>query len=87
MHLEKGEDLGKVDKGKFGVRTQSSTLDLELLRRMRLKRTGADAVVAVGAASAVQTVEKAPTWSFPGKSNRSPHVLCVQCSWCHHRLE
>lgn len=85
MHLEKGEDLGKVGKGKFGVLTQSCTWDWELLkRRMMLKRTGADAEVAGVAGSAVQTVEKVPTWSFPRKSNRSPLVPCVQCSWCRH---
>lgn len=54
MHLEKGEDLGKVDKGKFGVLTQSCTWDWELLKwRMMLKRTGADAEVAGVAGNAV----------------------------------
>lgn len=46
-HLEKGEDLGRVEKGKFGVLTQSCTWDWELLMRRRmLTRTGADAGVA-----------------------------------------
>lgn len=46
-----------------------------------VKRTGADAWVAE---SAVQTVEKAPTWSSPGRSNHFPLVPCVRCSWCCH---
>lgn len=85
MHLEKGKDLGRVDKGKFGVLTQSCTWDWELLKRRRmLKRTGAGAGVAGVAENAVQTVEKAPIWSSPGKSNHSPLVPCVRCSWCRH---
>lgn len=49
-----------------------------------LKRIGADAEVAGVAGSAVLTEEKAPTWSSPGKSNRSPLVPCVQYSRCYH---
>lgn len=59
MHLEKGKDFGKADKGRFGVLTQNCTWDWELLKRTRmLKRTGADAGVAE---NDVQAVEKAPT--------------------------
>ena len=88
MHLEKGEDLGKVGKGKFGVLTQSCTWNWELLKmRMMLKRTGADAEGAGVVGNAVQTVEKAPTWSSPGKSSHSPLVPCVQCSQCRHLKE
>lgn len=46
-----------------------------------LKRRGADAGVAV---SDVQTVEKAPTWSSPGRSTHSQLVPYVHCSQCHH---
>lgn len=85
MHLEKGDDLGRVDKGKFGVLTQSCTWKRELLKsRMLLKRTGADAGVVGVAVNVARSVEKVPTWSSPGKSNRSPLVPCVQRSGCHH---
>lgn len=85
MHLEKEEGLGGVGKGSFGVLTRRCTWDWELLkRRMMLKRRGADAEVAGVAGSAALTVEKALTWSSPGKSNRSPLVPCVLYSWCHH---
>lgn len=84
MHLEKGKDLGRVDKGKFGGLTRTCTWDWELLKRRRmLKRTGADAGVAGVAENVAQTVGKALTWSSPGKSNRFPPVPFVQWSLWH----
>lgn len=82
MNLERGEGLGRVDEGKSGVLIQSCTWNWELLKRRKmLKRRGADAGVAV---SDVQTVEKAPTWSSPGRSTHSQLVPYVHCSQCHH---
>lgn len=46
-----------------------------------LKRTGAGAGAAENAG---QIVDRAPTWSSPGKSTHSPLVLYVLCLWyCH----
>lgn len=82
MNLERGEGLGRVDEGKSGVLIQSCTWNWELLKRRKmLKRRGADAGVAV---SDVQTVEKAPTWSSPGRNTHSQLVPYVHCLQCHH---
>lgn len=82
VHLERGKDPGRLDKGKFGDQIQSCTWNWELLqRRMKLKSSGADSG---GAGSDVQTEEKVLTWSSPGRSNHSPLVPFAQCSQCGH---
>lgn len=78
-NLGKGRGLGRAGEGKSGALARSCTWDWGLLTRWTMLRmTGAD----VGVADSVElTAARAPTWSSPGKSSRSPLVLCVRCSW------